>query len=354
MRNVSVENGTVLGWRNVGGLIGIATNTNLINCSYIGTVECMNELYYYTGSSVGGLIGSLNCMYTDTRVRDCYFYGILKGNALGGIVSSVYAYGAEISITNVVVDFDMVYLDSDTYGWIVCDDIDNNTITLSDCYVNADAATSSSENVGEIHLTSDEFENEMSFTALDFDREWHFGVNTNVSNSMRPYFTFNFDYYYVDVDTDETKGKVVGSGKYLEDDEVTLEAIANDDYIFIGWYSGDSLVSTVNPYTFTMTAESVSFAAQFDQPVSNEDILIASDIVIAPNPILNNTLCLYNLPIDEQVYFAIFDMTSKLLYSEHAISTDGKYVIMGDMLNTGCYVLQISYGNSMDSRLFVK
>ena len=46
--------------------------------------------------------------------------------------------------------------------------------------------------------------------------------------------------------------------------EVTLTAVANDDYLFAGWYDGDVLVSTEANYTFTATSD-INYTAHFNE-----------------------------------------------------------------------------------------
>jgi hypothetical protein len=60
--------------------------------------------------------------------------------------------------------------------------------------------------------------------------------------------------YTVSVSSEDvTKGTVSGGGTYYEGSEVTLTATNNTGYAFDGWYVNNSLVSSSNPYTFTLT-----------------------------------------------------------------------------------------------------
>lgn len=52
---------------------------------------------------------------------------------------------------------------------------------------------------------------------------------------------------------DVTKGTVSGGGTYYEGSEITLTATPNTGYAIDGWYINNSLVSSSNPYTFTLT-----------------------------------------------------------------------------------------------------
>ena len=57
-------------------------------------------------------------------------------------------------------------------------------------------------------------------------------------------------------------GTVAGAGKYEEGKEATLTATPAEGYQFVNWTSGETVVSTENPYTFTVTAD-VALVANF-------------------------------------------------------------------------------------------
>ena len=57
-------------------------------------------------------------------------------------------------------------------------------------------------------------------------------------------------------------GTVEGAGEYEEGTTATLTATANEGYEFVNWTVGEEVVSTENPYTFTVTAD-VALVANF-------------------------------------------------------------------------------------------
>ena len=57
-------------------------------------------------------------------------------------------------------------------------------------------------------------------------------------------------------------GTVEGAGEYEEGKEATLTATANEGYEFVNWTVGEEVVSTENPYTFTVTAD-IALIANF-------------------------------------------------------------------------------------------
>lgn len=76
---------------------------------------------------------------------------------------------------------------------------------------------------------------------------------------------FKYSNYNLVVESESlTKGQVSNSsGAYAYLDEVTISATPNPGYSFSGWYNGDSLVSTNNPYTFTMPYNDIFYVAKF-------------------------------------------------------------------------------------------
>ena len=68
--------------------------------------------------------------------------------------------------------------------------------------------------------------------------------------------------------TATTGGTVTGAGSYEYGAAVSIQAIPAQGYVFDGWYEGDVLKTTDNPYNFIL-ASNVSFEAHFslnDQP----------------------------------------------------------------------------------------
>ncbi len=79
-------------------------------------------------------------------------------------------------------------------------------------------------------------------------------------------FTANhqlIDYIVEVIIQPEDAGSATGEGIYNIGDEVTLEAIANAGYEFFNWKIDENIVSTDNPYIFTMGAGDLSITAYF-------------------------------------------------------------------------------------------
>ncbi len=82
--------------------------------------------------------------------------------------------------------------------------------------------------------------------------------------------------FYVTVtSSDSSKGSVSSSvdGAVYTGERATVRATANEGYEFKGWYNGDTLVSTANPYTFTIAEANVSLSAKFDWTAASKSAL---------------------------------------------------------------------------------
>jgi hypothetical protein len=62
---------------------------------------------------------------------------------------------------------------------------------------------------------------------------------------------------------DSTKGSATGAGTYAYKGSVSLSATPSEGYSFSGWYDGETLVSSANPYVFSMPYNSLSYEARF-------------------------------------------------------------------------------------------
>lgn len=60
-----------------------------------------------------------------------------------------------------------------------------------------------------------------------------------------------------------TMGSTTGAGLYAVGESVTINATANTGYYFIGWYEGETLVSTSASYTFNMPEYDTAYYAEF-------------------------------------------------------------------------------------------
>lgn len=72
-------------------------------------------------------------------------------------------------------------------------------------------------------------------------------------------------------------GTVSGGGEYKNGDKVTLNAVADDGYLFDGWYSDGIKVSSSQTYTFTAN-ENASITASFSTIPTEPEVTDEGDV----------------------------------------------------------------------------
>ena len=75
-------------------------------------------------------------------------------------------------------------------------------------------------------------------------------------------------------------GTVEGAGEYEEGKEATLTATPAEGYEFVNWTSGETEVSTANPFTFTVTSDT-TLVANFKEVVVEEPV--EAKLYLTPN-----------------------------------------------------------------------
>lgn len=89
----------------------------------------------------------------------------------------------------------------------------------------------------------------------------------------------------------ETGGSVRGSATVPVGETVTVTATPDAGYVFVGWYQGDTPVSTEAAYTFTVS-EAITLTAKFKRdnavPVSNYIVNGDFEIAFTPEKIVDN------------------------------------------------------------------
>lgn len=76
-------------------------------------------------------------------------------------------------------------------------------------------------------------------------------------------------------------GSISGTGKYNKGSTVTIRAIANDGYVFEGWYDGEDLISGLAEYIFFMPEEDLVYEARWIKILQQKSILNISNYNMA-------------------------------------------------------------------------
>ncbi len=142
-------------------------------------------------------------------------------------------------------------------------------------------------------------------------------------------------------------GTVNGSGLFHYNQEVTVSAMPSSGYKFVHWLEGDSIVSTLQEYTFTVDDDKDLVAVfDFDTGIESIDdnMRIPEDYYMSnpyPNPFNPSTNIQFGLPETSEVSILIYNVNGELI----------KEIMNGVVLPSGNYNNSFS-ANDLASGLY--
>ena len=144
-------------------------------------------------------------------------------------------------------------------------------------------------------------------------------------------------------------GCVTGSGIYNEGSQVTIEAVPNEGYYFDHWSNGQ----TVNPYTLTVTQDSVLTAIFAPKVAIQEAEAVA--VRLYPNPAVGATTISLS-GISGIVNISIVDMNGRTIRTETLECQGGctKSLTFGNLAQGAYFVRITSPGFSTVKKLIVR
>ena len=150
---------------------------------------------------------------------------------------------------------------------------------------------------------------------------------TNPSEPSDPILRHN-----ITVFTEDGGTVNVGNKRLLEGKSTTLNASANEGYVFVGWYLNGELYTTLESFSYTMGKENVAFEAVFKfSPASPSEPNMAKDkmysfylmtVIGKPGDVLDIPLTLSNLG-------DLYDMTFQVTFPL-GLTPDLENVYMSD------------------------
>jgi hypothetical protein len=154
--------------------------------------------------------------------------------------------------------------------------------------------------------------------------------------------------FIVSVSANNTSyGSVSGGGIYNANDQVTLTATANTGYAFENWTSNGVVVSTVNPFTFTIKSDT-TIIATFKTTIGIAETTTQSDIVLYPNP-AGDAISIVLPENTTQATFILYDIQGKQLLQQEIRKEN---TISVAHLSSGMYIYNIIlYGKRMTGKI---
>jgi hypothetical protein len=140
-------------------------------------------------------------------------------------------------------------------------------------------------------------------------------------------------------------GSVSGGGIYNANDQATLTATANTNYAFENWTCNGVVVSTDNPFVFTVIGDT-NIVANFKSTIGISEATTQSGIVLYPNPV-KDVLHIQSSATIEQA--TIYDLSGRIV-RQVQMTND----ISVQDLAKGVYVIKIETKKGLEVRKIVK
>ena len=144
----------------------------------------------------------------------------------------------------------------------------------------------------------------------------------------------------------ENSGTIFGTGLYLSGETATLSVVPNENYLFMNWTEGNTVVSESSTYTFSVdrTRHLVAHLLFLEGIEENNDV-----IEIFPNP-ATDKLYIKGEGIKRVI---VYNMLGQLV-EDHEVERQDLVLLSVNSLITGPYVIRIDTDRGFVSKVFVK
>lgn len=294
-----------------GGFVGINDDGYIENSFASGSVQ--GSLF------VGGFAGQSEMIEnTITGLYYCYSFGQVTGSSMvGALIGRSYAYVTDC------------YFDTETSG-------------MSVGIGNSDSGQSATG------LLSSEFAEESNFLNWNFIDIWSIFVDNTISPVARPYLGDPIITYSLSlVSNPEEAGLLIGSGSFIEGEEVDISAEVIGYYEFDNWTDADgNIISTDAETSIIMPAGDVSFTANFHSTVGIED-MDSKHFRFYPNPVIDQI----QIETSESGILSIYDMKGRLIIERNI---DKELLLDVSYLISGTYLISLYSLNTNNQSFFIK
>jgi Leucine-rich repeat (LRR) protein len=163
------------------------------------------------------------------------------------------------------------------------------------------------------------------------------------------YVGVNLSTYNIVLDANPSIGGTVGSSDdYIDNEEVTVRAIANSGYHFLNWTENDTVVSLDADYTFKVESDR-KLVANFEAAITGTMVIdLCEEIDVYPNPVQDVLKIRINQDM-QNVNMSLFNMQGKQIYNQSY-----KNLFLGNVgqidlsaFKRGMYILIIKADNEL-------
>jgi hypothetical protein len=243
------SSGTVIGDGDCGGLIGFTTNCDVINCYSSSLVRVYDDSHYTYWR--GGLLGYVR----DTRVENSYACGSVEYAGWQSFAATLgyaennssvyYTYGLNNPLLSWYSVFFMSFFDEYPEAQFNNYSLFNNNGSLYNAVTIDDV--NYSDLLSALNAWVDANDTNGAYL--------HWVADTENVNGGFPVFATPTYQIAVGINSAEG-GSAYGSGTYEQGSTCTLTAAANSEsHSFLNWTESDQVVSTANPYSFTVNED---------------------------------------------------------------------------------------------------
>jgi hypothetical protein len=152
----------------------------------------------------------------------------------------------------------------------------------------------------------------------------------------------------------ENTGTTEGDGTYYKNETVTITANAKEGFMFVNWTANDTEISTENPYTFTITQDTILTANFEIDTVGIVENKLISGIRIIPNPVSSDAIIEINcLASQPNTAITILDISGGEILTVHTGLLDegvNNFPLPNSFLANGSYILLVknTFGQKME------
>ncbi len=145
----------------------------------------------------------------------------------------------------------------------------------------------------------------------------------------------------------DSAGIVNGAGEYSFGNQVTIEAIPENNWEFVKWTNENGIFISNNPeYIFSMPYSNIHYYAHFETDVSSDMIQQEAGIKVYPNPASSKIMVSVDTKDEHLQSLHLLNITGNTVHTKEVSNQSNVYIMDIHQLNPGIYILHIQFSNS--------